>query len=208
MTAWKAWLSAAAIGITLVAFLPYIRGILRGAIRPHVFSWVIWGCTTFVVFLAQLEDRGGVGAWPIGVSGALTLWIALLAYRHRGDIRILGSDWIFLVLALSALPGWYLTADPLWAVVILTSVDLLGFAPTLRKLWRQPHSESPLFFSLFLLRNLLVVAALEHHSLTTVLFPATIASACTVMIGVIAYRRYRGRVAGLHPPTGGGGSPS
>ncbi len=60
--AYKELLGAAAIALTLYAFLPYIRSILQGRTRPHVFSWVIWGSTTFVVFLAQLADKGGAGA--------------------------------------------------------------------------------------------------------------------------------------------------
>lgn len=55
---YKEILSIIAIALTLMAFVPYIRAIFHGIIRPHVFSWVIGGATTF--FLAQLEDRGGL----------------------------------------------------------------------------------------------------------------------------------------------------
>jgi hypothetical protein len=185
----KGLLSTLAIALTFVAFIPYIRAILRGATRPHVFSWVIWGSTTFVVFLAQLDDGGGVGAWPIGVSGIITLLIALLAYAGRADVTITVTDWLFFIAALSALPVWYLTSDPLWAVVILTTVDVLGFGPTLRKAYRAPHTESLVFFALFAVRNLIVLLALEHYSTTTVLFPAVIAAACLVLITLIVYRR-------------------
>jgi len=185
----KELLSVVAIAITFVAFLPYLHSILRGAIRPHVFSWVIWGMTTFTVFLAQLADGAGVGAWPIGVSGTITIGIALLSWRRRGDISVTGTDWMFFIAALSALPLWYATADPLWAVVVLTTVDILGFGPTLRKAWDQPYSESLLFFGLFTGRNAIVIAALEHYSVTTVLFPAAIAAACMLLIAVIAWRR-------------------
>ncbi|WP_026600595.1 hypothetical protein [Methylomonas sp. 11b] len=141
----KPVLSAMAIALTIGTLLPYIRAIVKGAVQPHVFSWVIWGCTTFVVFLAQIADRGGVGAWPIGVSGSLTILVAFLAYRRPGDLTITHSDWGFFVAALSALPTWYLTADPLWAVVVLTVVDALGFGPTVYKVYAQPDSESPGF---------------------------------------------------------------
>lgn len=186
---YKEWLSAVAIALTLAAFLPYIRAILRGAVRPHVFSWVIWGTTTFVVFLAQLEDHGGAGAWPIGISGSIAILIALLAWWKRADITITGTDWLFLVAAMSSLPFWYFTADPLWAVVVLTAVDVLGFGPTLRKAWHLPHSESLLFFGLFMARNVIAIAALENHSLTTVLFPAAIAAACFMLMAMVSYRR-------------------
>lgn len=186
---YKELLSALAIAITFMAFLPYIRSILKNTTRPHVFSWVIWGSTTFIVFLAQLEDKGGVGAWPIGVSGIITLFIAILAYIKRADVSITKTDWLFFVTAMSSLPLWYLTSDPLWAVVVLTTVDVLGFGPTLRKTWHQPHSESVMFFALFAIRNSLVILSLENYSLTTVLFPTVIALACLLLISLMLYRR-------------------
>lgn len=185
----KEVLSAVAVALTLIAFLPYIRSILRDEIKPHVFSWIIWGSTTFVVFLAQLQDGAGVGAWPIGISGGITILVALLAYWKRADITITKTDWLFFAAALSSLPLWYATSNSLWAVVILTIVDVLGFGPTFRKSYSLPHSESLLFFGLFAARNLIVIAALENYSITTVLFPAVIAGACLLLMALIKYRR-------------------
>jgi hypothetical protein len=186
---YKEILSALAIALTLIAFFPYIISIMQGQIKPHVFSWVIWGTTTFVVFLAQIDGKGGVGAWSIGVSGIITIFIAFLAYFKRSDITINRTDWVFFISAISSLPFWYFTSDPLWAVVILTTVDVFGFGPTVRKAYIAPYSESLLFFALFMVRNLIVIMALEHYSATTVLFPAVIAAACMLLIAMVTYRR-------------------
>lgn len=186
---YKEILSATAIVITLIAFIPYIRLIIKNEICPHVFSWVIWGTTTFVVFLAQMEDNAGVGAWPIGVSGTITIFIAILAFVKRGDISITKGDWFFFLAALSSLPLWYISSDPLWAVVILTVVDVLGFGPTFRKAYDDPYSESILFFGLFTVRNLISISALENYSTTTVLFPAVVSVICLLLIGMVSIRR-------------------
>lgn len=186
---YKELLSAVAIALTFIAFFPYIRSIIKDEIKPHVFSWIIWGTTTFVLFLAQLEDNAGTGAWPIGVSGSATIFIALLAYLKRADITITKTDWLFLVPALFSLPFWYFTSDPLWAVVILTTVDVLGFGPTVRKAFISPHSASLLFFALFAARNLIVAMALENYSVTAILFPAVIAASCMLLMAMISYRR-------------------
>jgi hypothetical protein len=186
---YKEILSAIAIVLTLMAFYPYLRGIIQRTIKPHVFSWVIWGSTTFVVFLAQLQAGGGIGAWPIGVSGAITGLIAVLAYVKRADVGITGTDWLFFVAAVSSLPLWYITSNPTWAVVVLTVVDLLGFWPTVRKAYVAPRTESLAFFGLFAARNVIVVVALESYSVATVLFPAAIAAACVFLMLLILYRR-------------------
>jgi hypothetical protein len=185
----KAFFSAVAIALTLMAFGPYIRDILRGKIKPHVFSWVIWGLTTFIVFLAQLQAKGGAGAWPIGISGVITIGVAILAYVKRADVAITRLDWLFFGLALSALPFWYVSANPLWAVVILTVADALGFGPTFRKAYRHPFEEQMTIFVLFTVRNAVSILALETYSLTTVLFPAVIASTSLLLIIMVFYRR-------------------
>ncbi len=186
----KDYFSLAAIALTFIGFAPYIRGIHRGTTQAHVFSWVIWGITTVIVFFAQLEAKGGSGAWPLGVSGAVTLYIALLAYQRKEALNITGSDWLFFYAALSSLPIWYFSADPAFAVIVLTTVDLLGFGPTLRKAYQQPHTESLSFFSLFALRNGLVILALAHYSLATVLFPAAVGLGCLFLIILVLIRRY------------------
>jgi hypothetical protein len=190
---YKELLAAAAIVLTFVAFVPYIRSILAGRTKPHAFSWIVWGLGTFVVFLAQLADGGGSGAWPTGVSGIITACIAVLAYRSRSDTSITKVDWVFLGVALAALPCWLLTSNPLTAVVLLTGMDLAGFAPTFRFAFLNPHDEHIGFYSLGALRNAVAIAALEHYSLTTVLFPAAVGIACALFVAMVAYRRIQMR---------------
>ena len=189
MMSYKEIFSAIAIALTIIAFFPYIRSILKEETKPHVFSWVIWGSTTFIVFLAQLKDGGGVGAWPIGVSGLITIYVAFLAYLKKSDKTITLIDWCFFLSAMTSLPAWYLTSDPLWAVVVLTAVDVLGFGPTVRKAYVHPFEENLTFFSIIMARNLIVIMAMEYYSLTTVLFPAVIAVACLTLIAMVMLRR-------------------
>ena len=186
---YKEFFSTLAILVTFTLFIPYIRSIQRGKTKPHLFSWVIWGLGTLVVCFAQLADNGGLGAWVIGISGLISIYIAFLAYLKRGDTLITKLDWMFFIAALSALPCWYLTANPLWAVVMLTLVDLFGFGPTIRKAYNRPHEENTVFFALSFGRNLLVILALEHYSLTTVLFPAAVGFACLLVASLLSYRK-------------------
>lgn len=187
----KQLLSAIAIVLTIIAYFPYIRSIIQGKTKPHVFSWVIWGTSTCIVFLAQLADKGGAGAWVIGFSGIISIYVAFLSYTKRSDSSITRIDWIFFILAMTSSPVWYLTSDPLWAVVILTTVDVLGFAPTFRRSYIRPFEEQLMFYMIMAVRNLFVVSALENYSLTTVLFPATIATVCLIFSVMVLSRRRR-----------------
>lgn len=180
---------AVALILTFAAFYPYIRSILHHGTRPHVFSWSIWGIGTVTVSIAQLLDGGGVGAWVIGVSGIITLYVAVLAWTKSHDLSIVRMDWLFLALAFSAIPLWFFTETALSAVIVLTLVDLLGFGPSVRKAYEIPHEENASFFGIGALRNMFVVLALENYSWTTVLFPAAVGIACSLFVLLIIIRR-------------------
>jgi hypothetical protein len=185
----KEVLSAIAFVVTIALFADYIRSIRAAKTVPHVFSWTIWAVGTLIVFLAQLAGGGGVGAWPIGFSGCVTGYIAYLAYRKRDQFSIRPLDWVFFVLAILALPSWWLASDPLWAVVLLTFADVIGFGPTFRRAYRHPFQEHAGFFALGALRNVLVVLALERYSWTTVLFPAAVGITCLSLASLLYVRR-------------------
>ena len=185
----KAVFSAAALLLTFVAFIPYYRGILQDEVKPHVFTWFIWAAGTVIVFAAQLSDGAGLGAWPIGGSGLMTGGVALLALTRAADTSSVRMDWVFLVLAASALPFWFVTSTALSAVVILTVVDLLGFGPSVRKAYDHPFEESVTFFIVGVVCNVCVLLALENMSWTTALFPAAVGIACLLFVGLILVRR-------------------
>ena len=178
-----------ALILTFAAFMPYYLSIWRGNTKPHVFSWCIWGAGTVMVCTAQLADGAGIGAWPIGVSGLLTFGVAILASMRSADLSIVKLDWVFLILALSALPLWFITSTPLSAVIVLTVVDLFGFGPSVRKAYHYPHEEKATFFLIAVFRNIFVIAALENYSWTTVLFPAVVGAACVIFVLLIMLRR-------------------
>lgn len=185
----KSGLSIAALLLTCILFLPYIRSIRRGATVPHFFSWLVWAFGTYIIFAAQLADGAGVGAWPIGFSAVMTSVVAVMAVQRRKLIRLVSLDWVLLVLAISALPLWYITDDPLLTVILLTGADLVGFGPTLRHAYYHPYQEHASFFAMGGIRNILVILALENYSYTTVLFPAAVAIACVLVVSIILWLR-------------------
>lgn len=185
----KAMLGAIANVLTVLAYVPYLRSIYYGHTRPHVFSWIIWGLATGIAFLAVLNAQGGEGAWPIGFSCIVSLLVAGVAFARRRDITITRSDWRLFLGALVAIPVWVATNDPLWAVVLTTFIELLGFGPTFRKTWFSPHSESMSFLLILIIRNSLIIAALDRYTMTTVLFPAAAAIACGALVAIMVIRR-------------------
>lgn len=186
---YKQVLGILTVVLTFVGFVPYFISIAKGKAKPHVFSWIIWGITTLIVFLVQVEEKGGAGSWSTGLSTFTTFATAAIAYFKKSDDSITFTDWVFFVAALASLPLWYFASDPFWAVVILTIVDLCGFGPTFRHAYVQPFEEDIPLYSLFVVRSAISIVALENYNLATVLFPAVIGFSSLVFVGMVVYRR-------------------
>ena len=183
----------AAIGITLAIFTPYLIAVWRRTLRPHVISWVIWGLTTMLVAGGQMLAGAGVGATPILLSGILSSAVAVLAMlrRERGrlDVGVSRFDGWCLFVVLGCIPIWLSTGDVRWSMILLTGIDLIGFAPTMRVIWASPQSESVWLYLAFAVRNVVAIIAVESLEFNTVIFPAVIGLSCLCTVVLLLVRR-------------------
>lgn len=179
---------AASFGIA--GYVLYIRSILQGFTRPHIFTWLIYVIIDGTICAAQLAGGGGAGAFVVAIGVVANAAIVILSFR-RGEKHITRSDWACFVLALLAIPLWWLTSDPLSAIVILVVANLLAYIPTFRKSYAKPHEESASIWALDVLRFGISIFALSALNLTTVLFPATVVLSNAVMTSTILLRRRR-----------------
>ena len=186
---YKEVLGVTAVIVAIIAYLPYISSILNNKIKPHIFSWVIWSTTSSAVFIAQIQYNAGIGAATTAFGGFFAILISITAYTKRGNISITQIDWVFLISAIIALLMWYLTSNALLAVITLTTIEILGYGPTVRKTYYSPHSENLLLFFSFIIRSILSILALKSYSIVTVLFPASITVASALFIIMVTYRK-------------------
>lgn len=169
----KEFIGLAAVLLSIVGHLPYITDTIKGKTKPHVFTWVIWAIVTILAFLGQWLKGGGAGSWTTGVTGLITILVALLALKH-GSKDIRRSDKLFFAGALIAIIPWYLTDDPTLSIVIITLIDVLAFIPTVRKTIGNPSSETLFTYALNIPRHGLALIALENYNLATYLYPASL----------------------------------
>jgi hypothetical protein len=179
------WVS---LGVAVVGYAPYFKSIYAGKTKPHAFSWFIWGLLTTIAFFAQVTGGAGAGSWAMGFSAAMILCIAVLSL-FKGEKEITTSDWIVFLSALAAIPVWYLTKDPLYAVILITAIDTLGFWPTFRKSWGKPQEEPPIFYIISSTKFTLALLALENMNWTTALYPLSLVIMNLAFLLMIIYRK-------------------
>ena len=171
----------------------YIYEIFKGHVRPHIFSFIVWGVTVTTVFVAQVYGGAGAGAWAMGVTACLIWGVVIGAFFriHEGDQYITKADWLFLLGALSGIPLWFIFDGPLISVIVLTLVDGLGYIPTFRKVISMPQEEQTALFVTQGLKHAFSIFAMAHYSFVTTLYPATILLLHFVMVWHIYRCRQR-----------------
>lgn len=174
-------LGTLATAVALVNYLPYLLGVIKRTLRPHAFSWIIFTIITATVSAAQFSAGAGAGAWATAATAVTTCLIAMIAL-HNGGYTITRFDTFSLIGALVAIPAWWLSDNPLLAVIILTIVELLGFLPTYRKAWKRPHDESAAAFAFTIVKYALALGAMQTYTLTTTLFPIALIILSSLLI--------------------------
>jgi hypothetical protein len=149
--------------LEVVAIVPYIVSMLRGRTKPHAFSWLIWCILMSISFAAQIENGAGSGSWALGASIISCLIVLCMSFK-RSAFSSTRTDWIFLITALSAIPLWLVVKSPVPTVLLVTTIDLLGYGPTFRKTWSSPHEELPFAWACAALKTTFAIAALDSYA--------------------------------------------
>lgn len=160
-----------AIFLTFIGYIPYIKDVLHGRTKPHVYSWFLWGFVTLIAFGLQVSAGGGVGAFVTLAASLMCLTVFVLGVRKNGKKDITQLDTIFFILAFIALGLWLIAKQPVISIILATGIDLIAFAPTIRKSWNKPDSETLSLYFLSSFRFVLAVFALQTYSFVTMLYP-------------------------------------
>jgi len=182
-------LGGTAVVLGLFGYFFYVRGILQGKVKPHAFTWSVWGILTVIAFIAQIVEGGGAGAWVTGFTALFSFGFAFVGLRASSRIFITRSDWAFFIAALLTIPIWYFTGSPLWSVILITIIDSIAFAPTIRKAFFHPETENSSTYALSGTKFIIGLFALESFTWTTALYPASLVVANFAFVAMLMWRR-------------------
>jgi hypothetical protein len=175
-----------------IAYALYFKGLLAGRIKPHAFSWLIWGVLAGNGFVAQVSAQAGIGAWATGITSLACVAIFCIALQ-KGDTNLARLDWTLLLLAFISFGMLFVVNDKTLSLCITLFATLLGFTMTWRKAWRAPHEEAALAFGLNALKFLPAIFALQTYSFLTVAYPVAAGVANAAVVVIIALRSLRVR---------------
>jgi len=178
-----------AIVLTFIGYVPYIKDIIAGKTKPHIYNWISWGLVGGIVFALQVSNNAGAGAFVTLAAELACALVIFLTIKYKVSSKITNTDKAFISLALIALGFWLIAKQPIVSAILLTITDLLAFAPTVRKSWISPHSETLSFYFLNILRFGLATLALNSYTAVTMLYPITWFMANALFVFMLVFKR-------------------
>ena len=185
----KELMGAVSVAIMVVAYAIYLwKTAKEEGVEPHPFSWFVWGLVTGVAYLVQASEHAGAGSWVVGLTAVSCFVIGEFSlFKHRRHFD--GFDWIFLSLALIVFAYYVIAKDPTTSAILATTVDVIGYGPTIKKGWVRPDKDSATSFFLNGVKFFPSLAALDAYSIATVLYPLTIGIVNLCVTGMLLARR-------------------
>ncbi len=174
--------------IMVVAYYPYVRDVLQRKTQPHTYTWLIWAITQGTATVALWQGGGHFGAMSLIAGTLLVLFVFFLSFKY-GTKNITRSDTIILILALLSILIWWLSDNPLLAVLMVSAIDGFGYMPTYRKSYQEPWSETPIFWFAMIVTGILALIANAEYNLITVTYLATLITANIILLTLLLIRR-------------------
>ncbi len=182
-------------GVTIfLFFIPYTRDIFLGKTKPERASWFIWSVLNLIIFSALLSKQANYSLILPGSQALGDLFIFFLAIKY-GVGGFLKRDIIALIGAGIGLVLWYITKEPLTAVLIAIFIDGTGYFLTIVKTYENPDTETASSWVLNFFGGLFACFAVGSLNIIYLIYPVYICIGSLAILAVIqlGFRRKSGR---------------
>jgi hypothetical protein len=156
--------------ISVSAYVPYIRDVLKKTTQPERASWLIWFVLTAIAFFSQLAKGASNSLWLPGIE-TCGLGIVLLLSLKYGTGGLTQKDILALLAAGIGLILWYFTKEPAIALYIIIGIDMIGTLLTFQKAYEDPESETFSTWVLVAIAGILSMIAVGSPNIILLSYP-------------------------------------
>lgn len=156
--------------LSVLCYVPYIRGILKGHVKPERASWLIWSVLTVIGFFSNAALGTTHSLWLPGVQGIGVVIVFLLSIKH-GYGGFLRRDVLTLIASGMVLGIWYFTKQPILAVYLTTCIDAMGGYLTVIKSYEKPDTETPITWAISAVAGLFALLSVGRLDAALLAYP-------------------------------------
>lgn len=110
--------------LVFIGYAPYIRDVISGKTKPHLYSWFLWSFVTLIAFALQWSGGAGIGSLITLAAGLMCGVVFVLGLIKKSTVNIVAIDTVFLILAFVALGLWVFAKQPVLSILLTTLIDV------------------------------------------------------------------------------------
>ncbi len=167
----------------------YIRAALKGQVKPHKISWLLWSIIPLVIILAQISKAANWSALFTFSTfiGPLAIFLASFINK-KADWAISKFDISCGVLSLLAIIFWFITKDPIVAIMLSILADIAAAMPTLIKSFYFPETEQVWAYLSACIAAAIVLLTFNTWDFTNVAYPIYVFLLCLALVILIKFK--------------------
>jgi hypothetical protein len=133
--------------IILTGNAAYAWDTVRGNTQPNRVTWMLWALAPLIAFAAEVTQGVGLNSVLALTVGLGPLIVVVASFLDpKAYARVTPFDAGCGVLSVVALGAWAATGSGNVAILLSILADFLAAVPTIRKAYRQPHTEHAVAF--------------------------------------------------------------
>lgn len=153
--------------VSLFGALWYVRGIIRGQVKPNLVSWILWTLAPFIAVFLQLKAGAGMSVLPVFMAGFGPLLVVIVSIFRKNSYWKFGTlDIICGIFSLIALVLYVLTNNLGISIFFAILSDGLAAIPTLIKSWKFPETENSVAYATGAFSNILGLLIIKNWVFT------------------------------------------
>ncbi|MDD5290247.1 MAG: hypothetical protein PHT40_03570 [Patescibacteria group bacterium] len=175
----KPVLSIVAGVLYVIAFVPYIRAILRGA-KPAKASWIIWATLDSITIVGMFLKHSINGQIVGAMLGAWAVVVLAIKYGTPGWTKL---DKFCFGGAIVGITLMFI--NPVFSIVASLSVVFLGSFPTFVSAWHDPSRENKTAWTLYWVSCVIALIAIPSWTIANAAQPITFTAIETIMMFIL-----------------------
>ncbi|MDD4900604.1 MAG: hypothetical protein PHS62_00620 [Patescibacteria group bacterium] len=176
--------------VQLIGISCYIRDTVHGRTKPNRVTWLLWSVVPLIATAAGLADGVRWAVLPVFMAGFGPLLVFIASFINpRAYWKLEKFDYLCGAISILSLVLWWITKEPLLAIILSIVSDSFAEAPTLIKTWKHAETESVAPYVSGVFSALTSFFALQTFSFSELAFPIYIIIADLLLI--IAYYKNR-----------------
>ncbi|MCX8074191.1 MAG: hypothetical protein N2749_01210 [Clostridia bacterium] len=177
--------------VSLIGTILYIKEVIKGEVKPNRVSFFMWSLAPLIATVAAISTGVTLSVIPVFMSGFNPLLILIVSlFKKEAYWKITKFDLSCGFFSVLALILWYITKNPIIAIIFAILSDFLAAIPTIIKAWKHPKTEASSVYAAGLFSAFTSFAAIKMWDFASLAFPTYLIIANILIILSIERKRF------------------